>query len=268
MIGMRLSKRAVFTISCMAIAFIACSDNYSVNDDGGTVPGYTPEVECNKYLSCLSKAEPSNFAADLKVYDADSACWKTPAATKSCKDACISGYKKLAANYPGVPACGGSANAICRLTCRTSSDCPSHLVCDTKVSKCVTCVKNDDCKNSGYYLKECNLKTNTCIECKDNSDCGSTGFRGCNAVTGKCKTCSTDADCSKYSYSTDKCREDRCMGCSTDADCQSLKIYGNKCSPTRKVCVEHRFSRCSFGIKLLGFSSQKKQLGDRFRAVF
>ncbi|MCB9558372.1 MAG: hypothetical protein H6707_19815 [Deltaproteobacteria bacterium] len=83
----------------MTAAIVACNDRQT---------GLTPSSDCDRYLKCLSEVAPERFAAELKLYDSQSACWSSDDARTRCAATCVAALSTLQQQSPG--ACQASAD--------------------------------------------------------------------------------------------------------------------------------------------------------------
>lgn len=173
------SYRPFFALVVSGI--VACSSSPSGQRDSAATGDanhadlgrITPSPACDRYLSCLSAAEPEQFPAALLVYKPDGPCWQSASAAAKCETACKEAYSKLAKLYPKKTECGGNPNTdggaqpkdgtIGDLpACRRP---PGISDCDAPPNKAST---------KYYYCWGCNCS-------------GPTPVAACNGVNGDCR---------------------------------------------------------------------------------
>lgn len=96
------------------------------------------------------------------------------------------------------------------MSCSTTSDCTSGLVC--KSGMCVGCTSNTDCSGAGF------CQNGICITCSSNSDCPT----GKICQNGQCFSCTSNSDCP----SGETCSNNTCVKDTSNNDWIWIIIIG------------------------------------------
>jgi Cys-rich repeat protein len=181
---------------CLMGAGYRCSAKDEATATGACTTPTTasgPQAVCQRYMSCVAKAEPDAFPSALQAYGDQSPCWNTsPMAADLCGQSCQSGLERSQAFAAQSRDCGCQSNAECKnpdlpycdldtgvcVVCTSDAHCPSGTVCshdpsaDAATPVCLTCDWDTNRGCSGAQ-PVCDWQTDkaVCVECLQNQDC-------------------------------------------------------------------------------------------------
>jgi hypothetical protein len=195
----------------------------------GTMPSSAQAI-CQRYMSCLSKADPSAFPSAMQAYGDQSPCWNSTAmAAQLCEQSCQSGLQQAQGFADKSLDCGCKSDAEC------TND-PKLPYCDVSTGRCQVCVTD----------RQCPSKTPVCSADADGNAvcqvCDLATDRGCSGQTPsciessisssgpvlECAECSDDSQCAVGYCSYGRC-ENRCLAV---AECMFARLIG----PNAQTC--------------------------------
>lgn len=160
-----------------AVVLLGCGGEQSAVEDaattseGSTAETGDGEAACERYLKCVSDAEPAELADAVVGYGPAGTCWDGDPTL--CEQACASATSMLWEARPAAHECA---------PCREDHECPPDTLC-SEAFECVACADDSDCE-----LGRCS--DSVCVECIEGSDCQS------GVCTDQvCMSCSGSADC-------------------------------------------------------------------------